>query len=109
MKAQKPRSRRIPPKAAANGIIRKVGTTSAGNVLVEMTPQQWNSLRTGTASFTEDLGALFIEYRKRNGIRQWQLAEMLGRSRNWVSAVERGQNPFAPYEKLKSAINKLMR
>jgi transcriptional regulator with XRE-family HTH domain len=50
------------------------------------------------------IGRRLQEYRKKKGLTQEQLAEKIGVSRNYLSAVERGINALS-YEKLIEAVN----
>jgi len=69
--------------------MRKAGTTSSGNILVEMTPDEWERLAQ-FSEMPEHVGVALRNYRKAHGLSQDALAKQLGVSRNWISALERG-------------------
>ena len=69
--------------------MRKVGTTSSGNVLVEMAPEEWERL-THYKEIPGDLASAVKQYRKGHGLSQTALAEKCGVTRNWISMIERG-------------------
>jgi len=74
-----------PPK----GFVRKVGETSTGNILVEMSPEQWERLAIGNG-LPSDLSEAMVSYRKQHGLTQFQLAEKIGISRGRLQEIERG-------------------
>ena len=71
----------------------QVGETLSGNILVEMTPHEWeavtNLFRTSTG-FTVSLGDELVRYRHSKGLTQAQAAQLLGISKSYVSRIERG-------------------
>ena len=69
--------------------MRKAGTTSSGNILVEMTPEEWERLAQ-YSEMPEHVGVALKKYRKVHGLSQAALAKQLGVHRNWISAIERG-------------------
>ncbi|MEW6664129.1 MAG: zinc-ribbon domain-containing protein [Thermodesulfobacteriota bacterium] len=93
-------SRGMQDKSGQAAAMHKVGETSAGNVLVEMSRHQWESF-CGVTPPPEDLGAAIVQYRKKRGLSQGAFAEMVGHSRNWISAIERDRNIRLAYETYK--------
>ena len=81
--------------AGFGGLMKRIGTTSSGNIMVEMTPREW--VRTNKKlSAIENLPSLIKQYRQDKNVSQNALARELGISRNTVSAVEQGQQ-VSPY------------
>jgi DNA-binding XRE family transcriptional regulator len=70
--------------------MKRIGTTSSGNVIVEMTPQEWARKQTEITE-KEDLPSLMKRYREENRVTQQTLACQCGISRNTIIAIERGQ------------------
>ena len=73
----------------------KVGKTSSGNILVEMTTEEWERLAQ-YISLPEDIAGAVKRYRREHGLSQGALAKKLGVSRGYISGLERG---FAPNKK----------
>ena len=71
----------------------QVGKTVSGNILVEMTPREWeavsNLFRT-SVGFTVNLGNELVRYRQSKGLTQAEAAQLLGISKSYVSRIERG-------------------
>jgi len=70
--------------------MKKIGTTSSGNIIVEMTPREWVKTNKKLSAM-ENLPSLIKQYRQEKNVSQKTLARELGISRNTVSAVEQGQ------------------
>jgi len=71
----------------------KVGETTGGNILVEMTPREWEAvcnLFRIKVGFTQGLGDELIKYRLARGLTQAEIATKLDISRSYVSRIERG-------------------
>jgi len=69
--------------------MRKAGTTTSGNILVEMTPFEWERLAQ-YKEIPENVGEVLRKYRKGQGLSQEALATQLGVHRNWISRIENG-------------------
>jgi ribosome-binding protein aMBF1 (putative translation factor) len=69
----------------------KVGSTASGNILVEITPSEWERLAQ-YKEIPENVGEVLRKYRKGQGLSQEALATQLGVHRNWISAIENGQS-----------------
>ena len=71
----------------------QVGETLSGNILVEMTPREWeavtNLFRT-SVGFTVTLGDELVRYRQSKGLTQTETAQLLEISKSYVSRIERG-------------------
>jgi len=71
----------------------KIGETTSGNILVEMTRREWDAVniffRAGD-NFVVHLGRELARYRRQSGLSQSQVAKQLGVSRAYVSLIERG-------------------
>ncbi len=71
----------------------RVGETTAGNILVEMTPREWEAvtmLFKANDIFIDHLGEELARYRRESGLSQSAVAHKLGVSRAYVSLIERG-------------------
>ena len=93
--------------AAPRGILRKVGTTSSGNILVEMSPHEWRRIALGKG-LPNDLSAEMVKYRKQHGLTQSELAEKIGICRTRVQEIERGvirNLTYRTYERIISTIS----
>ena len=75
--------------------MKKIGITSSGNVIVEMTPREWITANKELSS-VHNVASLVKDYRQQKNVTQKTLARELGISRNTVSAVEQGK-PVNPY------------
>jgi len=69
--------------------MRKVGSTASGDILVEMTPSEWERLAQ-YQEIPENVGEVLRKYRKGQGLSQKALAAHLGVHRNWISRIENG-------------------
>jgi DNA-binding XRE family transcriptional regulator len=71
----------------------KVGETTSGNILVEMTPREWEAVivffRTSDVHMAH-LGEELARYRRQNELSQSEVARQLDVSRTYVSFIERG-------------------
>jgi len=67
----------------------KVGKTSSGNILVEMSPDEWKRLAIGKGLLS-DLSVAMLKHRKQQSLSQNELAEKIGISRARVQEIERG-------------------
>ena len=83
------------PRAIFGAIMKKIGITSSGNVIVEMTPREWITANKELSS-VHNVASLVKDYRQQKNVTQKTLARELGISRNTVSAVEQGK-PVNPY------------
>lgn len=73
-------------------IMKKIGTLSNGNCIVEMTHNEWGVLATNEQKLNGlDLAAAIKAYRKRTGETQQRLADKTGVSRNYISQLEHGK------------------
>jgi DNA-binding XRE family transcriptional regulator len=93
--------------AAPRGVIRKVGTTSSGNILVEMSPHEWRRIALGKG-LPNDLSAEMVKYRRQHGLTQGELAEKIGISRTRLQEIERGivrNFTYRTYERIISTIS----
>ena len=71
----------------------QVGKTVAGNILVEMTPREWeaaSNLFRISVGFTVNLGDELVRYRQSKGLTQAEVAHLLEISKSYVSRIERG-------------------
>lgn len=87
---------------------RIIQETAAGKVLVEMPREAWENLALITLS-PEDIGTLIREYRRRQELTQKQFAKVLGRHRNYLAMIERGESDritYNTYQKIMSVILK---
>jgi DNA-binding XRE family transcriptional regulator len=89
---------------ALTSSFRKVGITSSGNILVEMTPEAWESLCSREAQSSIDFGAAIREYRLRHKVSQSEFAKMVGHSRNWISMLERDRNVKLSYQSFRKIL-----
>jgi len=76
-------------KARERDAMHKIGKTESGNILVEMTDEEWEKLAQ-YRDIPENIGGALKKYRKEHGLSQGALAKKLGVSRNWISGIERG-------------------
>jgi len=84
--------------------MKRIGTTSSGNIIVEMTPREWVRTAKGVSSL-EDLASLTKKYRQENNVSQTTLARKVGLSRNTIYAVEQGKlATITTVERILSAI-----
>ncbi len=71
----------------------QIGQTVSGNILVEMTPREWEAmlhLFRAKAGVTVGLGEGLAHYRKAQGLTQAQIGQILKISSSYVSRIERG-------------------
>ena len=71
----------------------QVGETVSGNILVEMTPRECEAvshLFRIKVGYTSGLGDELVRYRKRHGLTQAEMGQMLDISKSYVSQIERG-------------------
>ena len=71
----------------------KVGETTTGNILVEITPKEWDAVVLffkASDVFAIHLGEELARYRRQTGLSQSEVAKKLGVSRTYVSFIERG-------------------
>ena len=73
----------------ARGMMRKVGETASGNILVEMSPEDWGRLSM-SSGLPINLSEALVNYRKKHGLTQFQLAEKIGIGRSRLQVIERG-------------------
>lgn len=86
--------------------MRKIGKTLSGNVLIEMSMNEWQEVVEHNGS-PKDLSAAVTEYRMKNGLTQKQLAQKIGISRTRVQEIERGLSRnmrLRTYERVLSTI-----
>jgi DNA-binding XRE family transcriptional regulator len=70
--------------------MKRIGTTSSGNIVVEMTPTEW--LKTSKeVSAMESLPSLIKQYREESKLSQDALGREAGVSRNTIRDLERGR------------------
>ena len=88
------------------GTMKKIGTTSSGNIIVEMTPEEWAKRNKDLAlSLKEDLPSLLTQFRHDNKISQKAFARRAGISRNTIIGVEGGKAvTYATAQKILAAI-----
>jgi len=86
--------------------MKKIGTTSSGNIIVEMTPEEWAKRNKDLAlSLKEDLPSLLTQFRHDNKISQKAFARRAGISRNTIIGVEGGKAvTYATAQKILAAI-----
>ena len=86
--------------------MKKIGTTSSGNIIVEMTPEEWAKRNKDMAlSLKGDLPALVSQYRQDNNLSLTAFGRQLGMSRNTISSAEQGKLvTYATAHKLLAAI-----
>lgn len=92
---------------APRGVLRKVGTTSLGNILVEMSPHEWRRIALDKG-LPNDLSVEMVKYRRQHGLTQGELADKIGISRNTVQQIERGLARnlyYQTYERIISTIS----
>ena len=71
----------------------QVGKTVSGNILVEMTPREWEAVKNlfrTSVGFTVSLGDELVRYRESKKLTQAETAKLLGISKSYVSRIERG-------------------
>ena len=68
----------------------KIGKTSSGNYLVEMTPSEWKELVSPHTWLLDNLGSTLKEYRKQHLLSQKTFGEKIGLSRNTIANFEKG-------------------
>ena len=93
--------------AAPRGVLRKVGTTSSGNILAEMSPHEWRRIALDKG-LPNNLSAEMVKYRRQHGLTQGELADKIGISRNTVQQIERGLARnlyYQTYERIISTIS----
>ena len=93
--------------AATRGFMRKVGKTSSGNILVEMSPAEWKRIAL-SKGLPDDLPVAMIKYRKQHGLSQKDFADKIGISRTRVQEIERGlirNLTYGTYERIISTIS----
>ena len=73
--------------------MRRVGKTSTGNILVEITPEEWKRIAR-YMNIPEDIAEELRKYRKKHGLSQVELAKKLGVSRGYISELERCISPL---------------
>jgi DNA-binding XRE family transcriptional regulator len=86
--------------------MRKIGKTLSGNVLIEMSSNEWQEV-VEQNGIPKDLSAAVVEYRMKNGLTQKELAQKIGISRTRVQEIERGLSRnmrLRTYERVLSAI-----
>ena len=88
------------------GTMKKIGTTLSGNIIVEMTPEEWAKRNKDMAlSLKGDLPALVVQYRQDNNLSQTAFARQLGMSRNTIISLEQGKLvTYATAHKILTAI-----
>ena len=79
-------------KKAEGAVIRKVKNTPNGNILVEVSPDMWDTIKNSIIT-PEQLGEAIFAYRMENGLTQEGFGEKVGLGRNRVSQLERGIDP----------------
>ncbi len=71
----------------------QVGETVSGNILVEMTPREWEAV---THLFRTKVGVIaglgdeLARYRKSQGLTQAEMGRRLDISKSYISRIERG-------------------
>lgn len=95
-----------PETLALVSSIRKIGETATGTVVVEMTSDEWERL-CSLIPPPEDLGTAIIAYRRKHGLTQAAFADIIGHSRNWISAIERDKTIQLSYETYKRIVGTL--
>jgi len=75
--------------APARGVMRKVGETPSGNILAEMSPEEWERLSMSKGLLV-NLSEALVNYRKEHGLTQFQLAEKIGIGRSRLQVIEKG-------------------
>ncbi len=71
----------------------QIGETVTGNILVEMTPREWEAvlrLFRAKTGFTVGLGQGLARYRQAQGLTQAQMGQILDISSSYISRIERG-------------------
>lgn len=71
--------------------MRRIGTTSNGNYIIEVTPDEWKRYLSRSNVLVLSITLELKGYRKKTGLTQQQLANKAGISRNYISQIERGQ------------------
>lgn len=69
----------------------KVGKTSSGKILVEMTEKEWKSVSSKSPQLS-DLSDAIINFRFKHRLTQEALGKKLGLSRGTISSIERGND-----------------
>ncbi len=86
--------------------MRKIGKTLSGNVLVEMSANEWKQVVKDNG-IPKDLSAAVLQYRRENSLTQTELAKQIGISRTRVQEIERGLSrnmSLQTYQRLISTI-----
>ena len=86
--------------------MKRIGTTSSGNIIVEMTPEEWAKRNKEMAlSLKEDLPALVAQYRQDNNLSKKAFARKLGINRNTIISLEQGKGvTYGTAQKILAAI-----
>lgn len=74
--------------------MKRIGTTSTGNTIVELSPDEWIEFLLKKHNITDCepiTGSDIRTYRKASGITQSEAAKYIGISRNYLSQIERGE------------------
>lgn len=87
--------------------IRRIRETPSDNVLVEMPREAWQNLSVLTLP-VEDLGAAIREFRKRKGLTQVQLGQLVGLHRNRITALENNKNDWLSIPTLKRIVSVIL-
>jgi transcriptional regulator with XRE-family HTH domain len=89
------------------GAMHKIGKTSSGNILVEISIEQWAHLAKEILG-PQELSSEIKEYRMRHGLTLGEFSQRLGISRNTMSKIESGLNydiiPLKLYKRIVSLI-----
>lgn len=73
--------------------MKRVASLDNGNLLVEMSPDEWQAIINGekpSNGVPADLGSKIVAWREWHGMTQQELANCVEISRNYLSQIERG-------------------
>jgi DNA-binding XRE family transcriptional regulator len=87
--------------------MRKIGKTLSGNILIEMSVNEWQEVIEHNV-IPKDLSVAVVQYRMENGLTQMELAQKIGISRTRVQEIERGLSRnmrLRTYERVLSTIS----
>lgn len=85
--------------------MKRIGKLSNGNLIAEMTPEEWQSLVTQANLMITSLASEVKQYRIRHELSQAQLARKVNLSRNYIAQIERGEASNVSHDVYKRIIS----
>ena len=68
-----------------------IGTTTTGNYLVEMEPDEWRFHLANRVAPVDNVAEALLQLRKERGLTQSEMARRIGISRNYYTQIESGR------------------